>query len=146
MEVIKYRPAVASDLAAVRALLEKCGLPQADIAAHLPAFWVAETGGNIIGVNGIEIYKPEALLRSLAVDSQYRGRGISRELNARLLERARQMGVERLYLLTLTAESYSARLGFQKVARDSLPAAIQATAEFRSLCPQTAVCMFKEII
>jgi tRNA/tmRNA/rRNA uracil-C5-methylase (TrmA/RlmC/RlmD family) len=33
--------------------------------------------------------------------------------------------------------------GYQKVLRETIPNQIQGTAEFRSLCPVTAVCMMK---
>jgi amino-acid N-acetyltransferase len=56
------------------------------------------------------------------------------------------MGVKKLYLLTQTAENYAARSGFRKIERDSVPESIQATAEFQSLCPKTAVFMMKSII
>jgi amino-acid N-acetyltransferase len=145
MEDIKYYWAEPADQQAIQLLLKQSDLPYEDIAAHLANFIAAKAGDSIIGVNGIEIYGQDGLLRSLAVEPAFRGKGISRELNARILEYARQKGVKKLYLLTLTAENYSAKLGFRKIERASLPESIQATAEFKSLCPQTAVCMLKVI-
>ena len=145
MEEIKYYWAKPSDLAAIQDLLKKCDLPYEDMSPHLTNFMTAKIGDSVIGVNGIEIYGPDALLRSLAVDLSFRNRGISRELIARILARARQLGVKNLYLLTQTVENYAAKSGFHKIDRNSVPQSIQATAEFKSLCPQSAVCMLKSI-
>lgn len=145
MEEIKYLWARPEDKAAIQSLLMKCELPYEDISLHLANFILAKFRDTLIGTDGIEIYGQDGLVRSLAVDPAFRGQGISKELNARILARAHQMGVRRLYLLTTTAESYSAKLGFCKIDRESIPKAIQETFEFKSACPKTAVCMMKDI-
>lgn len=145
MDEIKYYWAKPTDEQAIQLLLKQCDLPYEDIAPHLVNFIVAKTSDRVIGVNGIEIQGPNGLLRSLAVEPAFRGRGISLALNARILARAQQMRVKNLYLLTQTVENYAAKSGFHKIARDTVPESIQATSEFKSLCPQTAVCMMKVI-
>jgi len=50
-----------------------------------------------------------------------------------------------LYLLTTTAQAFSAKLGFAASERSEVPSAIAATAQFRSLCPSTAACMVKDV-
>ena len=145
MDEIKYYWAKPSDLTAIQTLLKKCDLPYEDISPHLANFITAKMGNRLIGVDGIEINKENALLRSLAVDLAFRDRGISKELNARVLARARLLGVKDLYLLTQTVENYAAKSGFHKIDRDTVPESIRATAEFKSLCPQSAVCMLKSI-
>ena len=47
----------------------------------------------------------------------------------------------RSYLLTTTAAVLAARMGFQTVSRDAVPATIQATRQFAALCPASAVVM-----
>jgi amino-acid N-acetyltransferase len=145
MGEIKYCWAEPVDEAGIQLLLKKCDLPFEDISLHLANFILAKDGETIIGTNGIEIYQQDGLLRSLAIEPIFRGRGISNELNIRILTRAHQMGIRRLYLLTQTAEKYSAGLGFSTVSRDRVPASILATNEFKTLCPKTAVCMMKII-
>jgi N-acetylglutamate synthase-like GNAT family acetyltransferase len=54
-------------------------------------------------------------------------------------------GIHDLYLLTTTAADYFARHGFVTIPRGQAPPAIQQTAEFRSLCPSSAVCMTKAL-
>ena len=48
-------------------------------------------------------------------------------------------------LLTTTAASFFAKRGYRPLARDEAPAAVRATAEFRSICPASATCMGKSL-
>jgi N-acetylglutamate synthase-like GNAT family acetyltransferase len=133
------------DRDAVAALLASCGLPHADIAAHLPHFTVARAGGRIVGVIGLELHGEDGLLRSLAVADDHRGEGIARRLYASLLGRARSLGVARLYLLTTSAQGFFEMLGFRAVDRASVPEAIRGTEEFRALCPASATCLVRSV-
>jgi amino-acid N-acetyltransferase len=145
MEEIKYCWAKPNDREAIQQLLQQCNLPFEDIAPHLYNYVIAKAGDLVVGVNGIEIYAQDGLLRSLAVKPAFRRRGISGELNTRVLARAHTMGLRTLYLLTQTIEDYAARSGFHKVDRQSVPETIKNTIEFKSACPETAVCMMKPI-
>jgi amino-acid N-acetyltransferase len=59
----------------------------------------------------------------------------------RLLARARAEGLRRVALLTTTPASYFPRLGFRRVSRARVPAALKATEEFTGACPATATVM-----
>jgi len=49
----------------IRQLLSSCGLPHEDIAPkHLHHFWVLKKKRQVIGVIGLEVSPPLALLRS----------------------------------------------------------------------------------
>jgi N-acetylglutamate synthase-like GNAT family acetyltransferase len=87
-----------------------------------------------------------ALLRSLAVAPGYRRRGMARQLVARLESEAQAHGVEKLVLLTETAESFFRAIGYEVVDRHRAPDEIKQSAEFRSLCPASAVCMSKNLV
>jgi amino-acid N-acetyltransferase len=52
-------------------------------------------------------------------------------------------GVEQLVLLTEAAEQFFHAIGYEAIDRSSVPEAIKQSAEFRSLCPASAVCMTK---
>jgi amino-acid N-acetyltransferase len=125
----------------VVALLRACGLPHADVAAHLPHFSLAVDGGRVVGVIGLEVHGQDGLVRSLAVADDRRGEGIARRLYAALLGRSHRLGLLRLFLLTTTAQGFFELLGFRQIARDAVPEAIRATEEFRTLCPANATCM-----
>ena len=136
----------AGDQTAVYNLLAACELPYQDITpSKLGQFWTLRDGDSVVGVVGLELYGNIGLLRSLAVLTRYRGRGLGSELLSKAEERARSQGIETLYLLTTTADEFFVRRGYERVERDSAPDAIKETAEFRSLCPDSAVCMVKQL-
>ena len=141
-ETINYRPSQMSDLIAIKALLSQSDLPVTDIDENKIVFIVAVNDKNaLIGCIGLERYGADALLRSLAVDSGHRSKGIGHELFYRLLSTSLQYGVKDLHLLTTTAEKFFASSGFSVFARDEAPVLIKATAEFSSFCPSSSVYM-----
>ena len=99
----------------------------------------------MVGVVGLEILGHSALLRSLAVEADYRNRKIASSLVGKLEDYAKTLQVDTLYLLTMTAEGFFTKLGYRRTDRNSAPAGIQETTEFRNLCPVSAVCMVKQI-
>jgi arsenite methyltransferase len=139
-EAYALRPAVPADLAAVRALLERRGLPAEGIADHLgPAYAVAVDGdGAVVGVAGLETYGAAGLLRSLAVDAAWAGRGIGAALTTDRLAEAAARGLTEVYGLTTTAEDYFPRFGFEAVTREAVPEAVRGSGEFADLCPESA--------
>ena len=99
----------------------------------------------LTGVVGLELKNNNALLRSLAVIEPQRSKGLAKQLLREIEKYARSKQVDTLYLLTLTAEGFFAKQGYRRTDRRSAPPAIQETAEFNSLCPETAVCMKKHL-
>lgn len=136
----------ALDAAAVRTLLRAAGLPDADVAESLlDDFLGAYDGDALAGVIGVERYGEVGLLRSLAVDASRRGSGLGKELVAALEAHAQRHGVIELWLLTTTAETFFAKLGYAPAPRDAAPPAIRGTREFTTLCPASAVVMRKQV-
>lgn len=140
------RPARASDLAPVCALLQANGLPPYDLTAgHMRRFVVLDAEGTLVGAVGLEGEGRSALLRSLVVAESLRGRGWGHRLVARVEAAARQEGVTALYLLTTTAEAFFKALGYRSVERDDVPAALRALPEFSSICPSSAACLVRRL-
>jgi amino-acid N-acetyltransferase len=132
--------------AEVQQLLAACELPYQDITpAHLEHFVGERNGQALVGVVGLELCGDSALLRSLAVSEQYRGRGIGSALTRSAEGHARSRGVKALYLLTTTAEGFFAGQGYEGIDRTAVPATVQETAEFQTLCPASAACMVKRL-
>lgn len=145
MTKASIRPATEHDAPAIRALLQENGLPTADLLDARPEFAVACEGNRIVGVGGLERFGEIALLRSIAVVPDRRGSGIGRAIVEHLERRARDCGVAEIVLLTQTANGFFERRAYGPIERRLAPAAVQATEEFRSLCPASAVCMFKRL-
>jgi amino-acid N-acetyltransferase len=136
------RPATPTDLDAVKSLLTAAALPLDGLEEQFgEGYAVAEAGGEIVGAEGIEVYERSGLLRSAVVHPEWRGHGVGDALTRDRLEWARRAGLERVYLLTTTAESYFPRFGFTRVDRAEAPSEIRSSREFASACPATAALM-----
>ena len=143
---MEFKFADPNDVPNVRQLLADCGLPEEDIAAsHLRHFLVVRHETDLVGVVGLEIFETCALLRSLAVRAQVRGRGIASRLVRDVEAYARTHHIASLYLLTTTAEGFFEKHGYRRTDRNSVPPPVQGTAEFKSICPSTATCMVKTL-
>ncbi len=127
---------------AIVAILFAEKLPVDDLPEMLDNFLVATEGEQLIGVIGLEIYGGYGLLRSLAVLSEYRNKGVAGLLIRHLEKNA---GLKELYLLTETAPEYFAGKGFQKVTRDEVPDEVKMSSEFSNVCPVSAIAMKKSI-
>jgi amino-acid N-acetyltransferase len=106
---------------------------------------VAKGDKKIVGVIGLELYGRVGLLRSLCVDQAYRGQGIARMLNAKMMAYAHMQGIDRLYMFTFDAEKFASKLGFRKIDKKQLPKNIRSTWQFSKLKFSSAVSMMKRI-
>jgi amino-acid N-acetyltransferase len=137
----ELRPAVAADHEAVCRLLQEADLPLDGLSATLEHFVVAEAGGKVTAAAGLELYGPDALLRSVVVAASLRGSGVGRRLVEAARRSARDLGVRGVYLLTDTADQFFARHGFAVIERAEVPAGIRSSVEFASVCPDSAIVM-----
>jgi amino-acid N-acetyltransferase len=140
----ELRAAHADDLENVRRLLSQVALPLEGLEDQFGASYaVAEAGARLLGVAGIEVSGTHGLLRSVAVDPAARGQGAGDALVRNRIVWAEAEGLAALYLLTTTAADYFPRFGFAAIDRAQLPAAIQASREFASVCPTSATTMVR---
>ncbi len=136
------RPARPDDVQAVESALRDAQLPLDGLHDQFgESYAVAEAGGHVIGVEGIEVHGDDGLLRSAAVVSAWRGKGVGDALTRDRIEWSRRRGLRSLYLLTNTAGEYFPRFGFAPVKRDSAPEPLQRSKEFAECCRSTALCM-----
>lgn len=134
----KYRESIIALLTAEK-------LPTADLPDPLENFAVSKKGDDVTGIIGLEIYGDYALLRSLAVDNNFRNQGIADKLLQHIEELAAAKSLKAIYLLTETAPEYFTRKGYHKITRDDVPAEVQQSSEFSHVCPQSAIVMRKPI-
>ena len=139
-------PAAASDLPAIRRLLEEAALPSSDLADDTSVrFWVARQG-DVIGAVGLESFGATALLRSLVVAPKARGSGLGSQLVQALENTATACGTRQLVLLTQTAEAFFAQHGYVVVDRAKVPNELRESTEFKALCPASATCMSRSLV
>ena len=98
-----------------------------EIYDNLRDFFVYEGADRqVTGVCALHIsWEDLAEIRSLAVTTEERNKGIGAQLIAACLEEARQIGVKRVFLLTYIP-AYFERSGFRAVDRSALPHKIWA--------------------
>jgi amino-acid N-acetyltransferase len=134
--MIRERPPHLS----VVALLEAEGLPASDLTeSHLEHFFFTGSDGAPSALVGLELFGPDALLRSLVVSApphELKALGSALVLHAEGYAAAHQ--VRALYLLTNTAEAYFEHRGYRRIDRAQAPPSIQSTREFASLCPASS--------
>ncbi|PIQ21079.1 MAG: amino acid acetyltransferase [Cytophagales bacterium CG18_big_fil_WC_8_21_14_2_50_42_9] len=146
MKIINLiNPAQNTDQAEIVELLTALHLPTADLPASLNNFLVARETDAIMGTVGIEQFGNIALLRSLAVAKDCQGKGLGNLLYHSVLDLAKTNGVTDVYLITNTAVDFFAAYGCTPVERTAVPAVIQGTAQFISVCPASATLMHKKI-
>jgi len=141
---MRYEFAAPQDKPQIKRLLEASDLHHCDITtSQLKHFLLAWANSELVGVVGLEIKGGYALLRSLAVNTAFRRKGLATRLVHKIEDYAKSSKVNTLYLLTMTAEDFFVKRGYQRTSRDSAPAGIQRTTEFQNLCPVSAACMVK---
>lgn len=137
---LKIVAAEKTDHAAIVVLLQEADLPPDGIELHMENFLIirhpeAVAGPEfIIGSVGLEVYGESALLRSLAVHSDFQGMGLGSRLVIRIIKVAKERGINRLFLLTDTAEEFFKKRGFIIVKRDKVPDDMKQSIEFTKLC------------
>jgi amino-acid N-acetyltransferase len=128
------------------ALLEAQGLPVSDITdEHLEHFFFVGSDGSPTGLVGLEVYRSDALLRSLVTVENARGNGLGTGLVEHAEQYAVRKGVRFIYLLTTTAEAFFKRLGYERIDRSQAPSSIKRTREFAGLCPASSAFMMKAL-
>ena len=135
--------ATEQDLPEVRALLHRLSLPLDEVDDHVQTMLVAREDGHVVGTAALELYSDGALLRSVAVDPSWQGRRLGHDLTEAALRLAAEQRVGAVFLLTTTAERFFPKFGFQSVTRAEVPPSVQASVEFRSACPASAIVMRK---
>ena len=78
-------------------------------------FWVAESGGRVLGCGALHVLWADlGEVRTVAVYPNVKGHGIGHAIVRRLLEVARELQLQRLFVLTFETEFFS-RHGFTEI-------------------------------
>jgi amino-acid N-acetyltransferase len=144
--MITYNTANTGEVEDIIHLLGQNNLLASDIRESAIDFIVAKNNSKIIGCVGLEKSADHGLLRSFAVDSEYRNLGIGTELYHRILKLALEFNIKTIHLLTNTASGYFSKAGFVVNDRKNAPYEITETSEFSSLCPVSSQYMVLEDI
>ncbi|MGW4337209.1 amino-acid N-acetyltransferase [Rhodococcus koreensis] len=90
-------------------------------------FWVAERGGNVIGCGAMHVLWADlGEVRTIAVDPSAKGQGAGHHVVAKLIEVARELELERLFVLTFEVDFFG-KHGFVEI--DGTPVTAEVYAE-----------------
>jgi amino-acid N-acetyltransferase len=120
---VVIRRARTADVPAMRRLVElfaseRILLAKAPVQYYedVQEFFVAELDGSIVGCAALHVlWEDLAEIRSVAVDPAAQGRGVGSQLVLRVLEVARELGIQRLFVLTFETVFFE-RFGFHEIA------------------------------
>jgi amino-acid N-acetyltransferase len=95
-----------------RVLLEK---ELVTLYEDMQEFWVAEDDEDVLGCGALHVlWEDLAELRTVAVDKAARGRGVGHALVGRLIDLARELGLQRLFVLTFETHFFAGH-GFVEI-------------------------------
>lgn len=131
---------ISGDLSDLTQALTDSDLPTEDIAETGRTFFRAVgPDGNTVGYSGLEQCGEDALLRSIVVLPDHRGKFFGKMIVVETLRAAPVGGT--VYLATTTAAPFFSNLGFQVVDRTDVPDAVIATRQLSGICPASAAIM-----
>jgi len=119
------------DIALVRAMLADAGMITEGLEWPPACYLVAYFGTDPVGVIGVEPSLDAALIRSVFVIDEMRGRGIGTELFAAARKAAHTRGARTLYLFSTDAGDFFKRFGFVEVPVGELVAALSGVPEVK---------------
>lgn len=136
---VRVRPARTADVRAIRSLVaplaEARVLLQKEAVAYYESvadFVVAETDGadgtspRVVGCGALHVlWEDLGEVRTLAVDRSVLGLGVGSALMTRLVERAHELGLSRLFCLTFET-AFFARHGFEAIEGQAVEPAVYA--------------------
>lgn len=126
-------------------LLKDANLPFEDIYAENISLFELTHKNETIAIGGFEYYGNNAIIRSIAVIPSKQLKGTGSFLVNELENIAIEEGIKRFFLLTTTAENFFKKKDYHIIKRESAPDTIQGSAEFKSICPESAICMTKDL-
>lgn len=120
-ERVVVRRARTSDIPAMKALVDiysgKILLEKNLVTLYeaVQEFWVAELDGELIGCGALHVlWSDLGEIRTIAVHPKVRGQGVGHAIVDRLLDVARELHLERIFVLTFEVEFFS-RHGFEEI-------------------------------
>ncbi|MCU0652291.1 MAG: N-acetyltransferase [Candidatus Omnitrophica bacterium] len=123
------RKAKISDIKQIQVLInvfakDDLMLPRSlnELYENIRDFWVYEDNKNkIVGCAALHVsWDDLAEIKSLAVDKNWQGRGIGKELVTACLKEAKALGSKKVFVLTYHLK-YFQKLGFKRVKHNDLP-------------------------
>jgi len=125
---ITFTKAKLSDIESMQALVlpeVKSGVilfrSDDEVANNIRSYVLAKEGDKLLGFAALHIHAPNlAEVRSLIVDSQYRGKNIGARLVQFTIQEAKDLGIRQIFTLTYQ-KAFFEKLDFNEIPKESLP-------------------------
>jgi len=120
--MVEIRAAKSTDVKGIRKLIDTYA-PQRRLLSKetvtlyesVQEFTVAVDNGEVIGCGALHVlWEDLAEVRTVAVAEKYRGQGIGHRIMEAIIERAREIGVKRIFCLTFETDFFG-RHGFEEI-------------------------------
>ena len=120
--MLVVRPAKTADVKVIRALVDSYAAPGQMLAKEtvtlyesVQEFIVAENDGVIVGCGALHIlWEDLAEVRTVAVKKELNRKGIGHKILEAIIQRAKEVGVEKIFCLTFQTEFFGAH-GFEVI-------------------------------
>ena len=120
--MIEVRPARTSDIKGIHKLIVEFAsggrmLQKETVTLYesVQEFVVAVEDGEVIGCGALHVlWEDLAEVRSVAISEELRGQGIGNQILERIIERARELGLARIFCLTFETKFFG-RHGFEEI-------------------------------
>ena len=120
--MVTIRPARTSDVKAIRQLVDSYAAPGQMLSKEtvtlyesVQEFTVAEVDGKVIGCGALHVLWDDlAEVRTVAVAENFHNKGIGHQILEKIIERAREVGVERIFCLTFQTKFFGSH-GFIEI-------------------------------
>ena len=125
MAQVTVRQALPADVRQIKHIIEPyvnrrilLGKELVTLYEAIQEFVVAEIDGSVVGCGALHVmWEDLAEIRTIAVDESVLGHGVGKRIYATLEERARALGLSRLFCLTFEVEFFTGQ-GFEAVAEE----------------------------
>jgi amino-acid N-acetyltransferase len=120
--MISVRPARTSDVKAIRELVDSYAAPGQMLSKEtvtlyesVQEFLVAEKDGVVVGCGALHVlWEDLAEVRTVAVSQNFHKQGIGHLILNEIINRARQIGVKRIFCLTFQTQFFGS-IGFKEI-------------------------------
>ena len=120
--MIEVRPARTSDIKAIHKLIGDFAsggrmLQKETVTLYesVQEFMVAVEDGQVVGCGALHVlWEDLAEVRSVAITENFRGNGIGNQILERIIDRARVLGLSRIFCLTFETKFFG-RHGFEEI-------------------------------
>ena len=120
MSVIQIRPARTGDVKAIRQIIDQYSLQRKLLSKEtvtlyedVQEFVVAVDVESVVGCGALHVlWEDLAEVRTVAVVEKFRGQGVGHQILENIMDRAKKVGVKRLFCLTFETDFFG-RHGFK---------------------------------